>query len=313
MDENAISEIKFWRENARFLNAKGMSIKIDNDCEIEAFSDASGFGYGGYISLCAGALSEGTEVFGAWGPYEKLLSSTYREAEAVRRVLNSNADLLHGKTVKWFSDNKNVKSVLKSGNNKKNLQSIALSIQQTCEKRDITIIPEWIPRSQNQGADNLSRGLDSDDWQVQKWVFQALDMAWGKHTIDRFASHLNSHCSRFNSRFWCPGTEGVNAFDQSWSGECNWVVPPPKDALRSLRKLETDNAIATFVVPIWRSAPFWPVLQPSGNGFAKFVKTYKILPQCNVIQIGDGNNGIYGQNPLPFQMIALKIDFSKES
>ena len=96
MDENAISEIKFWMENARFLNAKGMSIKIDNDCEIEAFSIASGVGYGGYISLCAGALSEGTVVFGAWGPHEKLLSSMYREAEAVRRVLNSKGKLLSG-------------------------------------------------------------------------------------------------------------------------------------------------------------------------------------------------------------------------
>ena len=66
-------------------------------------------------------------------------------------------------------------------------------------------------------------------------------------------------------------------------------------------------------MPIWRSAPFWPVLQPSGKGFAKFVKAYKILPQCNVIEMGYGNNGIFGLNPLPFHMVALKIDFSEES
>ena len=93
-------KLSFWRENVRLLNAKGMSIEINNDCEIEAFSDASAVGYGGYISLCAGALSEGTEVFGAWDPYEKLLSSTFREAEAVRRVLNSNVELLHGQNGK---------------------------------------------------------------------------------------------------------------------------------------------------------------------------------------------------------------------
>ena len=64
------------------------------------------------------------------------------------------------------SDNKNLKYVLKSGSSKSDLQEIVLSIQQTCDERDITLIPEWIPRSLNQGTDYLSRGLDSDDWQI---------------------------------------------------------------------------------------------------------------------------------------------------
>ena len=119
----------------------------------------------------------------------------------MRMVLNSNIDLLQGKKVKWFSDNKNVKAVFRSGSNKADLQGIALSIQQACDERGITLIPEWIPRMENELADSLSRGLDSDDWQIQRWVFRGSDSAWGRHTVDRFASNLNAHCNRFNSRF----------------------------------------------------------------------------------------------------------------
>ena len=96
-------------------------------------------------------------------PCEKSSSPTYRETEAIRRVLNSNIEGLKGKKVKWFSDNKNVKAILKSGSSKADLQAIALSIQQTCIEKEITLITEWIPRFENKFADGLSRGLDSDD------------------------------------------------------------------------------------------------------------------------------------------------------
>ena len=310
VDDEALGEIRFWRQNVRLLNDKGMSIAFDSTCEIDAFSDASAVGYGGYLSLCAGALAEGTEVFGAWNHVEKLSSSTYREAEAVRRVLNSHVNILQGKKVKWFSDNKNVKNVLRSGSSKSDLQEIALDIHETCNERGITLIPEWICRSENEAADGLSRGLDSDDWQIQTWVFEQIDQTWGKHTVDRFASNLNAHCSRFNSRFWCPGTEGVDAFDQCWSGECNWIVPPPRDLLKVFAKLERDEAKGTVILPLWKSAPFWPVLQPYQGNFAQFVKDVKVLPQYNVIQRGNGNNGIFGRNPLTCKLMAVKVDFA---
>ena len=41
------------------------------------------------------------------------------------------------------------------------------------------------------------------------------------HAMDRFANHENTQLPRFNSRFWCPGTEAVDAFSVSWAGENN--------------------------------------------------------------------------------------------
>ena len=96
---------------------------------------------------------------------------------------------------------------------------------------------EWIPRDENQEADDLSRCGDSDDWYVSNEVFSELNLKWSPHTIDCFASMLNAKLKMFNSRFWLPGTEAVNSLDKNWSGEVNWWVPPPRLILKCIRKI----------------------------------------------------------------------------
>ena len=48
---------------------------------------------------------QGSEVTGSWSRSERLKSSTWREVEAVRRVMFFNAGLLEGKKVKVYPDN----------------------------------------------------------------------------------------------------------------------------------------------------------------------------------------------------------------
>ena len=103
----------------------------------------------------------------------------------------------------------------------------------------------------------MSRSFDCDDWEISDKVFSILDSILGPHSIDRFASNYNSKCFRFNSRWWLPGAEAVNALDQCWEGECNWMVPPPRLIVLCLSKLKHDRACGTLVVPEWFSAPFW--------------------------------------------------------
>ena len=280
-------EILFWKQNVRRLNEKGMSMTAHNDCEIiEAYSDASADGYGGYVSLCAGVLAEGTEVVGTWDEKEKGQSSTWREAQAVERVLKSNVHMLKNKKVKWFTCNKNVKKILIAGSKKQTLQQVALEINEFCEEssRPISLEPEWIRRCHNTKADLLSRTAESDDWKVQSWIFNFLDQTWGPHTVDRCASNLNTHCDRFNSRWWCPRTEGVNAFDQSWKNESNWLVPPPRLILKAFKKLQHERAKGTMVIPMWKSAPFWSFLVSENKDFNSFVIDSEVLPQTNITE-----------------------------
>ena len=70
VSQNAVEELKFWRANARSINADGKAISETGNCDMDLFSDAPGKGYGGYVVLCAGALVEGTEVYGSWNHVE---------------------------------------------------------------------------------------------------------------------------------------------------------------------------------------------------------------------------------------------------
>ena len=260
-------------------------------------------------SFVASATGEscvfGNSVVGAWNPTEKLKSSTWRETEAVKRVLSSNIDLLRNKKVKILSDNKNVMSVLQIGSRKSELQELALDMHDICKQEHIEMHPEWIPRAGNTKADSLSRCGDSDDWSMKWWVFKMLDKKWGHHTVDRFASHFNNKCVRFNSRWWVPGTEAINALDEKWTGENNWVVPPPRLVPNCISKIENEKADCTLVVPEWKSAPFWPLLFGKTSSFSEMIQ----LPNRNVIDVGLGNNGLFKNNPLSFRMLAVRFKF----
>ena len=63
-----------------------------------------------------------------------------------------------------------------------------------------------------------------------------------------------------------------------------------------------------MLVPLWKSAPFWPKI--FDKDVAKyFVKEMINLGKLNVVVKGNGNNGVFIKNPLPFDMLALKISF----
>ena len=60
----------------------------------------------------------------SWSRSEQLKSSTWREVEAVRRVMLFNAGLIEREKFKIYSDNKNVRSILMKGSKKPDLQSL---------------------------------------------------------------------------------------------------------------------------------------------------------------------------------------------
>ena len=200
-------------------------------------------------------------------------------------------------------------SVLQIGSRQSDLQKLALDTYHICEKESIIISPEWIPREDNIRADNLSRCTDSDDWSVKWWVFEMLDKKWGPHSVDRFASHFNNKCVRFNSRWWVPGTEAIDALNEKWTGENNWLVPPPRLISNCINKIEMEKANGTLVLPEWRSAPYWPLLFNDQHKFKFYISEIISLPKKNIIDAGFSNNGIFLRNPLSFKMIAIRVCF----
>ena len=130
----------------------------------------------------------------------------------------------------------------------------------------IKIEPEWIPREKNKLADYLSWLVDYDDWMLNPEVFNIIDMAWGPHDVDRFANSVNNQLVRFNSHFWEPGTEAVDAFTCNWVDDNNWLCPPVYLVPRVIRHAENSKAKGTLVIPQWVSSPF-------GLSYSQMVRT----------------------------------------
>lgn len=301
-----IDELQFWLENIQKLN--GQKFIENNVCTAEVYTDASDAGYGGFIS------GKGdSEVTGSWLGAERYKSSTWRELEAVRRVFATFANTLRGQCVKVYVDNMNITHIICKGSMKPELHEIARDLFNMLQMFDITLIPEWIPRKQNQQADLLSRCpyKDSSDWEVSQSCFQMLNNRWGPFTIDRFATHENAKCRRYNSKIWFPGTEAVNSLTVNWSGEMNWVVPPPDLVTAVLRKMAREEACGVAVVPVWKSAPYWPILFP-GERKADFLAEVLYFSKSRNIVKGKGKNGIFTDPKCSFQMAACLIEFKRQ-
>jgi hypothetical protein len=175
----------------------------------------------------------------------------------------------------------------------------------------ISLEMQWIPRDLNARADEISRILDYDDYSINDYVFHDIDAMWGPHTFDRFACHYNAKLDLFNSKFYQPGSSGVNAFSQYWSRHNNWLCPPVYLTSKVIQHLKVYKARGTLIVPKWKSAHFWPLLCSDGMHFNSFVPEWIVLPNIpNLFIRGKAKNSIFGSRLLNFQVLALRIDFS---
>ena len=140
-------------------------------------------------------------------------------------------------------------------------------------------------------------------------LFQWLVRIWGPHTIDRFASPGNAQLNRFNSRFYSPGAEAVDAFTCSWTEDNNWWVPPVHLVPRVIRHAQNTKSQGTLVIPKWLSSPFWPLLFPDGSGPAEFVAAWIELPLYDeLILPGILGSSLFKSTPNT-AMIAMRLEF----
>lgn len=132
----------------------------------------------------------------------------------------------------------------------------------------VTLRACWLPSVANVWADVLSRQSDREDWRLSATAFDGLQQRYGCHTVDRFASPLNTHCPRFNPRLYAPGTKAVDAFTVPWAGENNWVNPPFSQVERVINKVVDERATATVIVPVWVAQPWWaPAVAAAQEGY----------------------------------------------
>jgi hypothetical protein len=106
-------------------------------------------------------------------------------------------------------------------------------------------------------ADAISKGIDTDNWEIVDSDFVQLSTLFGPFTIDLFAMRENAKCGRFYSRSSEKGALGVDAFTQNWSGASVYAMPPVSLVMRTICKAAVVQLSGALIIPLWKNAKFW--------------------------------------------------------
>ena len=122
------------------------------------------------------------------------------------------------------------------------------------------VLFRWVPRDLIDGADALSKVVDRMDFGLRADV---LDYVLREHcpgdrdtVIDRIAATHHAVVGRFNSRFDTPATEAVDAFNQFWGDDFNYVLGDFNKTDAIMDHIERDDAAAVVIVPEHTGKPF---------------------------------------------------------
>ena len=107
--------------------------------------------------------------------------------------------------------------------------------------------------------------------------------------------------------FWNPGSEAVDAFTCDWSGENNWLCPPPFLIPRVIRHTLKTGASGTLVMPKWPSAPFWPMLFPDGCTRAPFITEERTLHQSPYLVVTGLSGGSLFKGTPNTDLLAVRL------
>ena len=110
----------------------------------------------------------------------------------------------------------------------RNLQDEAVAIYDLCVRHFIRPKVKRISRKVNLETDYLSKSICKGDFWLAANVFAVLNQLWGPHSVDWFLSHKSAQVQSFFAQFWCPGTEGGDAFTGTWEKVNCSIFPLPR-------------------------------------------------------------------------------------
>lgn len=308
LSEGALSELLFWQglshdsfSSPIWPHVAGNSIRLA--------SDASNTGWGA-VALSGPPIT----AYECFNEYERAQSSTYRELLGVFRALQALVHKCRNSLTVCQVDNLNLLSIVNRGSRVLPLNTLARDLFWFCAANGINLRVEWVPREDNELADAASRLTVPDDYQLNPRYFRWLDERWGPHTCDLFASSSSTHCPRFYSLHYCPGTAGINAFAYSWNQDNAWAHPPVRIIGRVWRTLAaTLVAAATLVVPLWYSAPWWRMIAPDGVHLHRSITDWVFLPRFDEDLFLPSHNarGARQGRPPAWRVFAVRVDFAR--
>jgi hypothetical protein len=261
LSQQAHRDLRWWHDHLSLWSGRLMFTPPPS---IIVTTDASGSGWGGWLSSADHPETPILTTFGFWNRLERKLPSNQREMRASLLTIECFSPRLRGQAVLLRSDNMtNVANICRGGGRSESNTMLARRIWEVCESHSILLRAEYHPGEINQLADQLSRTeWERADWMLHPHLFKAADTLWGPLTIDMFASAGNHQVPRYFSRGEDPFAEATDALRQVWTGLDAYANPPFSLFGVILRKIEQEAATVVLILPEWRTAAWWPLLYP---------------------------------------------------
>jgi len=219
--------------------------------------DASDLGWGGAVDLAR----HHAPAAGFWSEDEFPWHITCKELVAVRLTVEHFLPQLTGRRVLLREDNMAVVWIITNMVSRSpQLMHELRKLWYVLDAHDIELRPLYIQSAQNLIADRASRLAASGDYALARGRFESLQAAWGRCTVDAFASPATTLLPRYWTAAPLPGAEAVDAFAQEWRGELVWAHPPPSQLLALTQLLEETGAAAHVCAPHWPGSAWFDLL-----------------------------------------------------
>jgi hypothetical protein len=253
IDQDTKTDLEWWYAALRSWNGAKIHTGPIN---FQVETDASMTGWGARV--------RGTNQMAAgfWNDRVSRMPSNYREMMAVVMALKS-FHFPPGKRIQVLTDNITTAAYINHlGGPSRDLSNLAQSLWMDSHERGLIITATYLRGVLNTTADQLSRLSSHYEWQLHRGLFNYIDRLWGPHTIDRFATVMNTHLPTYNSRYADPNTSGVDALaQQDWAMHNNFVNPPFRLIPKILQVIETQGAHATLIAPWWEAQTWFQKLK----------------------------------------------------
>ncbi|KAL9970917.1 hypothetical protein ACROYT_G023375 [Oculina patagonica] len=109
---------------------------------------------------------------------------------------------------------------------------------------------------------------------------------------------------------WPNPCTGVDAFTLSWSGENNWIFPPPYLIPRVLQHLEHGMEFKTLIIPLWTSASCQPLVTRDGTQPTAFVQDWVEIPPSEDMFIPVTSGAPLFSGKPSYHVFAIQVSFA---
>lgn len=231
---------------------------------IQAASDASGFGFGGTITLAGQAPFE---LVGTLTEEKMGLSSTAREVigflKILQQAVHRHRTLLTGAAILLIGDNQGAVAAINNfRSSAPDINALLQEIFELCSMSNFDVVTQWKSRDELALQDALSRVSDASDWGLAPHVLQKAIAQFGHPDVDLFASDTWHVTNRFVAPRFMPGCLAVDALKTDWRTIISptgtaWIFPPTRSLAAVIQSLKRFKTNVILVVPEATSTNWW--------------------------------------------------------